>query len=86
MSLVRIHVEDAVQYSLGPELDDSDGNEPDIPPEEFQRLHPDTHSTLFGMHIVDSILKYLDAPIMDANRQLINVDYLRDSQGRRTSV
>ena len=34
------------------------------------------------MHIVDSILRYLDVKITDANRSLIDVDYLCDSQAR----
>ena len=81
MTLVRTHLPDAIQYSLGPEPDD-DGNDPDVPAEEFRRLYPDTHATLFDLPLVDSILKYWGVAITGANRALIDVDYLRDSRGR----
>ncbi|KAI1787511.1 hypothetical protein LXA43DRAFT_1184451 [Ganoderma leucocontextum] len=81
LALIRSHFEDAIQYSLCPELDD-DGNEPDVPPDEFQRLYLNTDATLFGMALVDSILRYLGVAITDANRLLLDVDYLCDSHAR----
>ena len=81
MSLIRAHFEDAIQYAIGPELND-DGSEPDLPPEEYRRPYPNTDATLFGLPIVDGILRYLDVKITDANRSLIDVDYLCDSQAR----
>ncbi|PIL34280.1 hypothetical protein GSI_03055 [Ganoderma sinense ZZ0214-1] len=81
LSLIHTHFTDAIQYSIGPELDD-DGNELDLPPEAFQRPHVNTDATLFGLPIVDSILRYLGVKITDGNRTLIDVDYLSDSQGR----
>ncbi|PIL34275.1 hypothetical protein GSI_03050 [Ganoderma sinense ZZ0214-1] len=81
LSLIHTHFTDAIRYCIGPGLDD-DGNEPDLPPEEFLRPHINTDATLFGLHIVDSILRYLGVKVTDANRALIDVDYLCDSQGR----
>ncbi|KAM5530554.1 hypothetical protein V8D89_015789 [Ganoderma adspersum] len=81
MSLIRAHFEDAIEYAIGPELND-DGSEPDLPPEEYRHPYPNTDATLFGLPIVDGILRYLDVKITDANRSLIDVDYLCDSQAR----
>ncbi|KAI1787508.1 hypothetical protein LXA43DRAFT_708896 [Ganoderma leucocontextum] len=81
MDLIRTHFPDGITCTIGPELDE-DGNEPDLPPEEFLRPYPDTNATLFGMALVDSILRYLGVAITDANRLLLDVDYLCDSHAR----
>ncbi|TFY51769.1 hypothetical protein EVG20_g10846, partial [Dentipellis fragilis] len=79
--LIHSHFEDAIQYSMFPELDD-DGNEPETPPEEPNRLYIESDATFFGLAIIDSILKYLDIKVTDAHRSLIKVDYLCDSEGK----
>ncbi|PIL34279.1 hypothetical protein GSI_03054 [Ganoderma sinense ZZ0214-1] len=82
MDLIRIHFPDGITCSLGPEVDEED---PDlcIPPEEYDRPYPDTHATLFGAALIDSILKYLGLPDADQNiRSLLKVDYLSDNHGR----
>ena len=82
MSLIHTHFADAIEYSTDPDDDDDDGNEPDLTPEESRSPRINTDATLFGLPIVDSILRYLDVMVTDANRSLIDVDYLYDSQGR----
>ncbi|KAI1787507.1 hypothetical protein LXA43DRAFT_1084869 [Ganoderma leucocontextum] len=73
---------DGIACTLGPEIDEDD-SELDIPPEEFQRPYPDTHATLFGGAIIDSILRYLGLLVTDRHtRSLLQVDYLCDSRGR----
>ncbi|KAI1787513.1 hypothetical protein LXA43DRAFT_1098234 [Ganoderma leucocontextum] len=81
MDLIHTQFPDGITCTLGPEIDEDD-SELDIPPEEFQRPYPDTHATLFGMALVDSILRYLDVPVTDTNRRSLEVDYLCDSQAR----
>ncbi|KAI1787509.1 hypothetical protein LXA43DRAFT_858269, partial [Ganoderma leucocontextum] len=82
IDLIRTHFPDGITYTLGPEIDEDD-SELDIPPEEFQRPYPDTHATLFGGAIIDSILRYLGLPVTDQHtRSLLQVDYLCDSRGR----
>ncbi|TFY50807.1 hypothetical protein EVG20_g11317 [Dentipellis fragilis] len=79
-ALIKSQFPDAIQLSMSPELDD-DGNEPDLPIEEFSRLHPDIDATFFSKALIDSILKYLDIPITKTSRSTVSVDYLCDSQG-----
>ncbi|TFY68198.1 hypothetical protein EVG20_g3651 [Dentipellis fragilis] len=81
-ALIESHFADAIQYSMFPELDD-DGNEPEMPPEEFIRMYPDTNATIFSQALVDSILKHLDIPITKTSRLTVSVDYLCDSQAPR---
>ncbi|KAA1473105.1 hypothetical protein DENSPDRAFT_851384 [Dentipellis sp. KUC8613] len=79
-ALVESHFADAIQYSMFPEIDD-DGNEPEMPPEEFNRMYPDTNATMFSQELIDSILKHLNIPITRLSRLTLSVDYLCDSQG-----
>ncbi|TFY68197.1 hypothetical protein EVG20_g3654 [Dentipellis fragilis] len=46
-ALIESHFADAIQYSMFPEIDD-DGNEPEMTPEEFNQMYPDTNATIFS--------------------------------------
>ncbi|KAA1473108.1 hypothetical protein DENSPDRAFT_222639 [Dentipellis sp. KUC8613] len=80
-ALIETHFRDAIQLSMFPEIDE-DGNEPEMSPEEFNQLYPDTNATMFSEALVDSILRYLDVPIKNITRSTVSVDYLCDSQGQ----
>ncbi|KAA1473106.1 hypothetical protein DENSPDRAFT_839534 [Dentipellis sp. KUC8613] len=69
--LIHSRFEDAIQYSRFPELED----EEEVPPES-NGLYIEPDATLFGLNIIDSILKYLDIKVTDSHRTLIKVDYL----------